>query len=375
MPTKSVEVSRERVLAYRFAAHQFDRSAKHVKELRVLSVGIQDSADSAGLIVDARLPDGAGDWDPAVDASLGLAWTLRGSPHLHWRADLDRLGAALWPLSEADAVTRLARTGLEMKKQGISALDSFAESVQVMRKTIGKAMSKAAASTAVTKAAPSIVSSYCRGCDATHVSDLVLRQASLPAGIELEVGTSPPVLRPRPKAHKTHAFGRAAFADLVRAYLQLNGPASASEVAWFLGARRIDVDAHWPDDLAVVSVDGRERWLPAGALATLRRAKTAGPSVRLLAPFDVYMQTSDREFLVPGAAERKALWPVLGRPGTVLVDGEVLGLWRPKKTGKKLAIAVTAFGPLTAKTKALAEDEAARVASVRGATDMTMSWT
>lgn len=374
MPTTTVEVSREQVLAYRFVAHQLDRSAKRVKDLRVLSVGIQDSADSAALIVDARLPDGAADWDPAGDASLGLAWTLRGSPHLHRRADLEQLGAALWPLSEADAVTRLGRTGLEMKKQGISALDTFAESVEVMRKTVSKAMAKGAASTAVTKAASPIVSSYCRSCDATHVSDLVLRQASLPAGIELEIGTSPPVLRPRPKARKTHALGRAAFADLVRAYLQLNGPASAGEVAWFLGARRVDVDAHWPDDLAAVSVDGRELWLPAGALAALRRARTAGPSVRLLAPFDVYMQTSDREFLVPGAAERKALWPVLGRPGTVLVDGEVLGRWRPKKAGKKLAIAVTAFGPLTVKTKKLAEDEASRIAAVRGASDVTVRW-
>ncbi len=374
MAPKPVDASRQQVLGYRFTVHQLDRSAKRVADLRVLDVGIQDSADSAGLIVAARLKGAAGGWDPAADRSIALAWTLRGSPHLHRTADLDRLGAALWPLSEADAVTRLGRTGLEMKKQGISALDTFAESVRVIRSTVSKPMAKGAASAAVTRAAPPIVSSYCRACKATHVSDLVLRQGSLPAGIELEIDTSPPVLQRRTKARAIHALDRAAFDDVVRAFLRLNGPASPAEVAWFLGARRADVAEHWPDGLAPVHVEGRELWLPASDLTRLRRVKPGGPSVRLLAPFDPYMQTSDREFLVPRAADRKALWPVLGRPGTLLVDGEVLGLWRPKKSGKKLRVALTAFGPVTAKTKALAEDEAERMAAVRGASDVAVTW-
>jgi Winged helix DNA-binding domain len=94
--------------------------------------------------------------------------------------------------------------------------------------------------------------------------------------------------------------------------------------------------------------------------------------VRLLGPFDLFLQGRDRETLVPSAAHRKALWPTLGRPGAVLVDGEVLGTWRPRASGDRLRVLVDRWVPwdpavedaVHAQGERLAEHRGARLAAV-----------
>jgi hypothetical protein len=58
---------------------------------------------------------------------------------------------------------------------------------------------------------------------------------------------------------------------------------------------------------------------------------------------------------------------VLGRPGAVLHKGELLGLWRPRQSGRKLTVAVELWGSASAATRAAIEGEAARLAGFRGA--------
>jgi hypothetical protein len=161
---------------------------------------------------------------------------------------------------------------------------------------------------------------------------------------------------------------------LITAYLTLLGPAGPTEVAGYLEARRADVEASWPSGLVEVTVDGRTAWLPAAAeaeLAAARRArKRPGEIVRLLNPFDPYLQARDRDLIVPDRRVQKALWPILGRPGVLLVAGEVVGTWRPRAAGRKLNLTVEPFAPLPPSTWALVEGEAGRVASVRGAAEV-----
>ena len=78
----------------------------------------------------------------------------------------------------------------------------------------------------------------------------------------------------------------------------------------------------------------------AGDRAALDAADAEG--TRLLGPFDLFLQARDRTTLVPDAARAKALWPVLGRPGAVLVDGDLI---RQHTAGVRAAIrrAVTAM--------------------------------
>jgi hypothetical protein len=70
----------------------------------------------------------------------------------------------------------------------------------------------------------------------------------------------------------------------------------------------------------------------------------------------------------------KALWPVLGRPGVLFVDGEVLGTWRTKRTKNRVELTIDAFAPLPPKVRRAAEREGERVAAVRGAADLRMRW-
>jgi len=88
--------------------------------------------------------------------------------------------------------------------------------------------------------------------------------------------------------------------------------------------------------------------------------------VRLLGPFDPWLQLRDRELLVPDEARRKDLWRTLGRPGGVVVDGEVAGTWRPRSSGRRLSLLVEQWRPLTARERAGLDDQAERLAAYRG---------
>ncbi|NUT48685.1 MAG: winged helix DNA-binding domain-containing protein, partial [Saccharothrix sp.] len=72
---------RERVIAYRVAAHQFDRTTAEASDLRVFDLGVQDSERSAAPALAARL-----DRVPDLAAAFTLTWSVRGAPHWH-RAD------------------------------------------------------------------------------------------------------------------------------------------------------------------------------------------------------------------------------------------------------------------------------------------------
>jgi hypothetical protein len=252
---------------------------------------------------------------------------------------------------------------------GLVALDGYQASTEVLRSVVRAPTSKGAVSAAMTPLVHPALTRYCRVCKATHVGEMVLRATALPAGLELEPGTSPPVLVPRAKASWPTRPSKAALQKLITAYLTLLGPAGPSEVAGYLETRRADIEPIWPAGLTEVSVDGSPAWMPAAAVGAL----TAGPPaelVRLLNPFDPYLQARDRDLIVPDRAAHKVLWPVLGRPGVVLVDGEVLGVWRPRSSGKKLTVTVEALGPLPSSTWTAIEDEAVRIGMVRGVTDV-----
>ncbi len=79
------------------------------------------------------------------------------------------------------------------------------------------------------------------------------------------------------------------------------------------------------------------------------RADGPSPTLRLLGPFDPYLQLRDRELLVDRAADRKDLWRTLGRPGAIVADGEVKGTWRPRTSGKKFTVQADLWHDLSAR--------------------------
>ncbi|MGY1747565.1 winged helix DNA-binding domain-containing protein [Blastococcus sp. SYSU D00695] len=351
----TLSVTAAQVLGARVRAQQLDRDAGTVADTAVLDLGVQDTGPDGGL------------WALAIrgvtpePGELATVWSLRGAPHLYRRADLPAVAAATAPFSEADAAKRVFDAAKQFRAAGIPVLTALDTVAAAMRSVVGEGMVKGEMSGRLAAVLDEPYLRHCRPCDAVHAYEQTFRLAALRAGLELEPGTSPPVLRPVPglvpAAEVPERF------DVVRAYLRLLGPATPQHVAGYLDAPVKEVRAHWPADAVEVTVEGERRWtLDPGGL------DAAPPSaVRLLGPFDLFLQARDRELLVPDEARRKALWPVLGRPGAVLSGASVAGTWRPRKAGTSLSVAVELWGGDTPQLRAAVAEQAERLAASRGA--------
>lgn len=352
-----MQVSREDVLRYRVRTQQLDGSAAGAKA-SVLDLGVQDTGpDGAGLALELR---GA---RPAEEDLL-LAWTLRGAPHAYRRSEAAGVAAAVAPWSEADAAKRIFDAAKPLREAGIPVLDALDVIAAEMREIVTRPTAKGDLSRELSARLDAPYLRFCRVCDATHTYEQPFRLALLRAGLELEPDTSPPVLRRIPGWR-----GRAArvpqHLDPVRAVLHLLGPATPKQVAAYVDSPVREVTARWPEDVVSVEVDGEERSLLAADVQTLTGADDV-EGVRLLGPFDLFLQGRDRETVVPDEAARKDLWRTLGRPGGLLDGHEVVGTWRPRSSGRKLRLGVLVW---SGADRPPGTDEAAeRLAAFRGQT-------
>jgi hypothetical protein len=106
-------------------------------------------------------------------------------------------------------------------------------------------------------------------------------------------------------------------------------------------------------------------WLLTKDLDLLQSAPTP-TGVRLLPPRDPYIQMRDRATIVD-ARYHQTIWKPVGEPGTVLMDGTIIGTWRPRKRGRNLTITVRSFHPLSSPARDALTNEAERVGPLRGA--------
>ncbi|PTR30310.1 winged helix DNA-binding protein [Rhodococcus sp. OK519] len=365
----TVDVTRAQVLSYRWHAQQLDRAAGAASgptDCDVLDLGVQNTG-----------PDGAA-WalrlrgTPAdTGGDLALAWTVRGAPHSYRRADLPAIATATAPLSDADAAKRIYDANRPLKAAGIPTLDALRAVATEMRDIVREPTVKGAMSGALTARMSDPYLRFCRPCNATHMYEMPFRLAALQAGLELRPNTSPPVLERIPgwrgKPYMRSGTDAERRFDVIRGYLRFFGPSDPKAVAAYLDAPVKDVKAHWPTDATEVSVDGTPGWILADDLDALLGPPTDG-SVRLLGPFDPYLQLKDRGLLVADESHLKAQWPTLGRPGAVAVGGEIVGLWRPRTSGKKLSVELTPWTRLPKPVRAGIDAQANLLADFRGGT-------
>jgi hypothetical protein len=351
----TTELTAAQVRAFRVRAQQLDREDGTLDDTVALAIGVQDTGpDGARWALANR---GASAPDPG---ELVLLWTVRGAPHCYRRADLPQVVAAAAPYSEADAAQRIHDAAKPLKDAGIPVLEALDVVAAELRDLVADRMVKGDLSGAVSAG---LAPPYVRECvpcgRVIHVWEMPFRLAAVRAGLELEPGTSPPVLR------RIHGLVPAAAPDarfdLVRLALRLLGPTTPKLVAGYLEAPLKDVQRHWPDDVVDVLVEGEPRQV----LREDADALDTGPvrGTRLLGPYDLFLQVRDRALLVDDPARAKQVWPVLGRPGVVLVDGTVVGTWRPRKSGAALRLAVDLWGPVPLPQ---VDEQAERLAAVRG---------
>ncbi|MFF0369777.1 DNA glycosylase AlkZ-like family protein [Micromonospora sp. NPDC005087] len=361
MTGQAPRVDRRQVLAYRIAAQQLDRSGgRRPGDLAVLSLGVQDTPyGSARQALAAR-----GATEP--DDRLELVWSMRGAPHLHRRAELPALAAALWPLSDADATRRIPGQIGAGAKLGLAAFRATAEAFQAVVTT---ELERGVVSRAVSERVPAELTYDCRACQARHISGSVFQQAGLAGGVRLVVAGRAARLAPLPDWSGPPAAA-AHTAELVTTYLRLLGPAAPADAAGFLGTAAAELRRVWPAGLVEVLVDGRAVWLPAEALDALTGAP-APRLVRLLPPGDPFLAGRDRDLLVPAKEHQRQLWRAIGNPGALLLDGEIAGTWRARQAGKgRLELTVSPFSALPARVRREVDAEAATVAAARAAADV-----
>lgn len=393
MATTAVDAVRVR--RYRVRAQQLDRpvdAARAVTDAAVLDVGVQDTGPDGALwaLAVRGVPVVAHDWDPA----LALAWTVRGAPHAYRRADLPAVQRAVRPYSDADAGKRIYDAAKPLRAADIRPVDALATTARTMRQVVTSPMSKGALSTRMTREMTEPYLRWCNACQVTHMWEMPFRLATLHAGLELEPDTSPPVLRripgfprrqvgaverPDGAAPGSARAGRGDAAaapddgpfDLIRGVLHLLGPVDPRGVAMFLDAPVADVTRRWPTDAVPVEVDGAAAAVLRADLPDLLDgdpAPGAEPVVRLLGPYDLFLQARDRQVLVPDPARHRGLWPVIGRPGAVLADGEIVGTWRPRANGRRLGLELDPWVPWDENLRAAVTAEHERLAAFRGLT-------
>ncbi|WP_433307324.1 DNA glycosylase AlkZ-like family protein [Actinoplanes sp. CA-030573] len=355
-------------MAYRVAALGLaERSRKRPADLAVLDLGVQEYSPGSQFVALSARTSAALD-----DDRLITVWAARGAPHLHRRADLATLVKQLWPVSDADASARIRSTQIaEGMKLGIAA---FTATASAFREVVTDSMPRGEVSTQVSKRVPRELTYQCRSCGARHIAGNVWQHPGLAGGVEVESRGREAMLGPIPDAPPQPSENDG-IEQLITTYLRLLGPATPAEVGKYLGSTTTEMKGVWPSSgLAEVRVDGRKAWLPESAVDDLVKAEPPA-GVRLLPAMDPLIQARDRDLLVPDRAQQKEVWRVLGNPGVLLLDGEIMGVWRAKMAGRKrVDLSLTTFVPLPPGRRKEIEAEAAEVARGRGVPEATISF-
>jgi hypothetical protein len=161
---------------------------------------------------------------------------------------------------------------------------------------------------------------------------------------------------------------RDAGRELLRRFLHSYGPATPGDFAVWTrnsAAHARQRFTELADDVQEVSWDGRTGFVLRADIDELRGARPPS-GVRLLPPNDPYLLASDRATLIPDTSRRTVVWPALGAPGTLVVDGAIVGTWRSQKKGTVLRVQIRYFDRPIATAAALIEQEVQLLAELRG---------
>ena len=124
-----------------------------------------------------------------------------------------------------------------------------------------------------------------------------------------------------------------ARAELARRYLHVFGPGTPESFAEWAGIKpprgraTFEAIGH---SLSAVKTPIGDGWILSEDEASFNDSPRPTAAARLLPSGDTYylLQGAERELLVPQADRRGALWTSRVWPGAVLIEGEVVGVWR-----------------------------------------------
>ncbi|WP_210491695.1 crosslink repair DNA glycosylase YcaQ family protein [Patulibacter sp. SYSU D01012] len=335
------EATRERVLAFRVAGHHLD--APTDPATAVAACGLQEYPPGhAEVALHARAGDVAAD-DP-VRRTWATVNAMRGAPYVVPRADVAVFTRALVPERDAD-LKGLVGSGpaRELADAGVAVREALERVAAAARDGLADGpLDRDAFHQALRERLPPELLPWCRGCQSHHVRPALWRALG-PLGVTEMPAKATWALAPDADARVDLDAARA---ELVRRFLRAYGPSTHSGLAAWAQTAPAHAKACLAlvdDELQPVRVAGQRRWILAADAARLADPPAAR-GVRVLSGYDPYLAQPDRGDLVPDAATRKALFPAVGRPAVVLLDGRLAGLLRARKQGAVLRVRATWLG-------------------------------
>jgi hypothetical protein len=350
-----LDVPAEQALAFRVAGHHLDRRVGAAEA--VAAIGLQEYPPGWGGLAALR----ARSLDPLPSSTITVN-AFRGVPYVVPAADARIFTAALVPEDEAGLRSLVGSApSKEVIEEGYEVAEALSLVASAARDGLAAGpLDRDAFHQAMRERLPDGLLPWCRGCQSHHVRPGFWRALG-PLEVTVMPGKATWALADPPSMSLDEARE-----ELVRRFLRVFGPATHSQLAsWaqtaashakqlFEGVR---------EELAAASVEGRRGFVLASDVDRLEDPPTASGG-RLLGGHDPYVAQPDRATLVPDAALRKRLFPPVGRPGVVLADGVLTGLWRGHKKGDILEVSVEWLGePVD-----LAE-EAAAIATLRSCSE------
>lgn len=121
--------------------------------------------------------------------------------------------------------------------------------------------------------------------------------------------------------------------ELARRYLHVFGPTTLLSFADWAGVPPADARATWQSlagELTAVRTPIGDAYILSDDETNIRVKSRPTALARLLPSGDAYylLQGADRKLLVPETRRRAALWTSRVWPGALLVNGEIVGIWR-----------------------------------------------
>lgn len=298
----------------------------------------------------------------------------RGAAHVVPTRDLALFTLGVLPQSDKEMATFLGPAATLLKQGYLKLTDSVEKVEQAMLDALdGKILTLNEIHAELRRALPKAYTPYCKGCKGPHVHMIHLAAAGLwgaicfpeDRGVETTFARTDQWLKREPGLVPP---ARAATA-LARRFVETLGPTNESWFAAWAGISSEQAKRAWAgiaDELAEVDLQGARAYVLEKDVKSLKSAKPPR-GIALLSPHDPYLNSRDRETLVPDPKLRAEVWRVVGNPGVLLVDGEIHGTWRPKKQGKKLAMAFQLFGQVSPTERKAIERKAEELGRVRGA--------
>ena len=138
-------------------------------------------------------------------------------------------------------------------------------------------------------------------------------------------------LSPQPDAAK----------QLVRKYLHCYGPSTPGDFAAWLGASGQQARRMWQEvrpEMEPAKISGKTVWYLSDDREALFAPADPSRNLLLTDGHDPYLDQRDRWILQPDKALHRKIWRTVANPGTVIWQGEIIGIWNGRRSSRGLNI-------------------------------------